>query len=122
MMENSLRRDVSFTLWLTSPASYGGGELLIETPFSEYRYKHAAGSMVVYPSTSLHQVTEVTSGERLVVVGWARSFVRDPAKRELLFELDAVRASLFDRDGNSNEVQLLGRCSANLMRMWMDDR
>src|SRR5262245_58081428 len=82
-----MRTDVSFTLFLSDPKSYDGGALAIESTSSEESFKLAAGSLVAYPSTSLHQVTDVTRGTRLAAVGWARSFIRDPARRELLFDL-----------------------------------
>jgi len=118
---SGVRRDVSFTIWLSEPDAYDGGELEIESPFGETRYKLVAGSAIVYPATALHSVTRVTRGARLVIVGWARSFVRDPAQRELLLELDLVKNRLFEQHGKIIEVDLLSKCSANLMRMWMED-
>jgi PKHD-type hydroxylase len=118
---NGMRTDVSFTLFLNAPESYDGGELVIETAAGEDAIKLPAGSMVAYPSTSLHHVAEVTRGERLVAVGWARSLIRDPAQRELLFDLDTARRRMFDRDGKSEEFDLISRSLANLMRMWAED-
>ena len=50
-----------------------------------------------------------------------RSFVRDPAQRELLFDLETARRRLFEREGKTAEADLLDKCAANLMRMWCDD-
>ena len=116
-----LRTDVSFTLFLDDPASYDGGELIIETTAGEDSIKLPAGSLIAYPSTSLHRVAEVTRGQRHVIVGWARSFIRDAAQRELLFDLDTARRQLFDRDGKSAEFDLISKSLANLLRMWADD-
>lgn len=116
-----MRADVSFTLFLSDPASYDGGELVIETPGGDEAIKLDAGSMIVYPATSLHRVSEITRGERLAAVGWARSFIRDAAKRELLFDLDTARSRLFARDGKSADYDLLSKSSANLLRMWAED-
>lgn len=116
-----LRTDVSFTLFLDDPASYDGGELIIETTAGEDSIKLPAGSLVAYPSTSLHRVADVTRGQRHVIVGWARSFIRDAAQRELLFDLDTARRQLFDRDGKSAEFDLISKSLANLLRMWADD-
>jgi PKHD-type hydroxylase len=116
-----LRTDVSFTLFLSDPASYDGGELVIEGASGEDAVKLAAGSMIAYPSTALHHVAEVTRGERLAAVGWVRSYVRDGAKRELLFELDTARRQLFKREGKSVEYDLVSKALANLMRMWVED-
>lgn len=118
----AFRRDVSFTIALSGPDEYDGGELAINrTDGGNDRFKLQAGEAVVYPATSLHQVTKVTRGHRLVIVGWARSYIRDAAQRELLFELNVARASLFDQLGKTDEVDLISKCAANLMRMWADD-
>ena len=116
-----LRTDVSFTLFLSDPESYDGGELVIEGASGEDAVKLAAGSLIAYPSTTLHHVAEVTRGERFAAVGWARSYVRDGAQRELLFELDTARRQLFRREGKSAEYDLVSKSLANLMRMWVDD-
>lgn len=116
-----MRSDVSFTLFLSPMESYEGGELVIETASGEDAIKLEAGYMVVYPATTLHRVNEVTRGERLAAVGWVRSFIRDAAKRELLFDLDTARKRLFARDGKSEDYDLLSKSSANLLRMWAED-
>lgn len=116
-----LRTDVSFTLFLAEPESYDGGELVIESAAGEEAVKLPAGSLVAYPSTALHRVTSVAGGVRLAAVGWARSYIRDPARRELLFDLDTARRGLFAREGNSAEFDLVSKSLANLMRMWVDD-
>jgi PKHD-type hydroxylase len=118
---DGMRTDVSFTLFLSDPKSYDGGALAIESTSGEESFKLAAGSLVAYPSTSLHQVAAVTRGERLAAAGWARSFIRDPARRELLFDLDTARRQLFARGGKSAEFDLVSRSLANLLRMWVED-
>ena len=114
------RSDVSFTLFLNSPRDYGGGELVVEGADGENSYKLEAGSMVVYPSSTLHRVETVTKGVRLVAVGWVQCLVRDPAKREILFDLDTVRRSLFAKEGKTVEFDLLSKTHANLLRRWVD--
>jgi PKHD-type hydroxylase len=116
-----LRTDVSFTLFLSDPDSYQGGDLVIETPAGEIPFKLPAGAALVYPSTTLHRVERVTAGTRLVVAGWIRSFVRDPAERELLFDLDTARQSLFKAQGKTVEFDLLSKCLSNLLRRWAED-
>lgn len=118
---NGMRTDVSFTLFLAEPDSYDGGELVIESASGEETAKLAAGSLVAYPSTAQHHVAEVTRGQRLAAVGWARSFVRDAARRELLFDLETARRSLFARQGKSVEFDLVSKSVANLLRMWAED-
>jgi PKHD-type hydroxylase len=116
-----LRTDVSFTLFLSEPKSYGGGELVIEGTGGEDAFKLPAGSMIAYPATTLHRVNPVTRGERMVCAGWARSYVRDTAQRELLFDLDTARRRLFAREGKSEDFDLISKSVSNLLRMWAED-
>jgi len=118
---HGMRTDVSFTLFLSEPASYDGGELVIESAAGEESVKLDPGSLVAYPSTTRHHVSAVTRGARLAAVGWARSFIRDAARRELLFELDTARRAMFAREGKTAEYDLIAKSAANLMRMWMED-
>ena len=118
---NGMRTDVSFTLFLSDPQDYDGGELVIESAAGEEAFKPAAGSLVAYPSTSLHRVGELNRGKRLAAVGWARSFIRDAARRELLFDLDTARRQMFAREGKSAAFDLVSKSAANLMRMWAED-
>lgn len=115
-----LRTDVAFTLFLNPPSSYEGGELIMDTAGGEQSYKLDAGSMIVYPASTLHRVAPVTAGERLACVSWAQSFVRDPARRELLFDLETARRNLFEREGKNAEFDLLSKSVSNLLRMWAD--
>ncbi len=119
-MMGSWRSDVSFTLFLSEPTDYEGGELVIEGPDDEQAYKLSAGTVIVYPSSTLHRVNQVTVGQRLVTVGWAQSLIRDPAKRELLFDIDTVRRSLFAQHGKTTEFDLLSKSVSNLLRRWAE--
>jgi PKHD-type hydroxylase len=114
------RSDVSFTLFLSSPTTYSGGELVVATMCSDRSYKLEAGSAIVYPSSMLHRVEPVTEGVRLVAVGWIQSLVRDPSEREILFELDTVRRSIFAKEGKTLEFDLLSKTHSNLLRKWAD--
>lgn len=118
--DKAMRTDVAFTLFLRDPASYDGGELMTDTTAGEQSYKLPAGSLVLYPASTLHRVAPVTRGERLAAVGWAQSQVRDPAQREMLFDLDTVRRRLFERDGKTLEFDLITKNVANLLRMWAE--
>lgn len=118
---DGMRTDVAFTLFLSDPASYDGGELSIESAAGDDALKLPAGSLVAYPATSLHRVNEVTRGVRLAAAGWAKSLIRDAARRELLFDLDTARRQLFAREGKSAEFDLVSKSFANLLRMWVDD-
>jgi PKHD-type hydroxylase len=114
------RSDVSMTVFLNDPDSYDGGELEIRTPFGERRVKLAAGDAVLYPSASLHRVVEVTRGERLVALTWIQSYVRDPARRELLYELNLAREQLLKNAPEDDATAYVDRSYANLVRMWSD--
>jgi PKHD-type hydroxylase len=116
-----VRTDVAFTLFLSDPDSYDGGGLVIDTASGEEAFKLEPGCIVTYPATTLHRVMPVTRGERLAAAGWVRSYLRDPAQRELLFELETARRRLFEREGKTAEADLLAKCAANLMRMWCED-
>ena len=114
-----IRTDLSATLFLADPDSYDGGELTIEDTYGVQRIKLAAGSMVLYPASSLHHVTPVTRGTRIVCVGWIESLVADAVQREMLFDLENLRAALRPKlPGQSAELLTLDKTIANLMRMW----
>lgn len=115
-----VRSDISYTLWLADPGSYDGGELVMENMDGRRPYKLGRGELIAYSSTSLHHVTPVTRGERICAVGWAQSWVRDSAQREILYELDVCRRALFKRESKSREFDLITKSHANLVRMWTD--
>lgn len=115
-----MRTDLSLTVFLNSPTDYAGGELVIEDMQGIHPFKLDAGSMVVYPSTTLHRVEPVTQGERLVAVSWVQSLVREASDRELLFDLDTARQSLFEKYGKTPEFDLISKSHANLLRKWAD--
>lgn len=112
-----MRSDLSATLFLSSPEEYEGGELVIESPFGAQEVKLEAGSMVVYPSSSLHLVTPVTHGERIAAILWVQSMVRDEEKRSLLFDLDQAIQEL---DAESPTRLKLSRVYLNLIRRWAE--
>lgn len=114
------RSDVSTTVFLNEPDDYVGGELVINTSFGEQKIKLAAGSAVVYPSSSLHHVAEVTEGTRLVAVTWTQSIIRDPARRELLYQLNQARESLLKTRPDDSETKNVDVAYVNLFRMWAE--
>ena len=114
------RSDLAITVFLSDPSTYDGGELAINTAFGEQLVKLPAGDAVMYPSSSLHRVAEVTRGERLVAVTWLQSLVRDPARRELLHELNQVRERLLASAPESEDARLINKTYVNLVRMWGD--
>jgi len=116
---NSMRTDVSATLFLSAPDQYDGGELIIQENHGDKRIKLPAGSMVVYSSTSAHRVEPVTRGSRLAAIFWIQSMVRDEPKREILFDLSHVLASLRDKAGHA-ELMALTAVYHNLLRIWAE--
>lgn len=114
------RTDVSITVFLNNPDDYDGGELTINTSFGSQQVKLPAGHAVMYPSGTLHRVAEVTKGERLVAVTWCQSMIRDPAKRELLYNLNQARESLMSSAPDKLETAQIDTTYINLMRMWAE--
>jgi PKHD-type hydroxylase len=120
MGEPPLRTDLAYTVFLSAPTDYDGGELVLEGSAGETPIKLNAGAAVIYPAGALHRVNEVTRGERLAAVGWIQSQVRDATQRDVLFDLDRTRRDLFEREGDSDRFAVLSRCSGALMRMWAE--
>jgi PKHD-type hydroxylase len=115
-----LRTDLSATLFLTDPADYDGGELLIDDTYGVHSVKLPAGHLVLYPSTSLHRVTPVTRGARVSSFFWIQSLVRQDAHRTLLFDLDtAIQRLNQDLPDHPSAVQLTG-VYHNLLRQWAE--
>lgn len=115
-----VRTDLAFTIFLSDPDDYEGGELVIDDPGGERDFKLPAGSMVLYPADTLHRVETVVSGQRDVAVSWVQSLIRDPIQRQILFELETVRNVLFGKYGKSEEFDTLTRSTSGLWRMWAD--
>ncbi|MFM7427496.1 MAG: Fe2+-dependent dioxygenase [Elainella sp.] len=120
MGEPLMRSDLSFTLFLSSPTDYDGGELVIETTQGEEAFKLEAGAMVIYPSSTLHRVEPVTAGVRLVAVSWVQSLIRSAEERGILFDLDTARQAIFKQFGKTPEFDLLSKSYANLLRKWSE--
>jgi PKHD-type hydroxylase len=111
----------SLNLFLNAPSEYEGGELVLEEVGGERSFKLEARSLILYPSHTLHRVETVTDGVRKVAVAWVQSLIRDPLKREILFDLDTVRRSLFHKEGKTTEFDLLSKCHANLLRQFVEN-
>ncbi|MFM7348591.1 MAG: Fe2+-dependent dioxygenase [Erythrobacter sp.] len=117
--EKRIRTDLSFTLFLTPPGDYEGGELVIHTAGLTQAVKAEAGHLVLYPSGAIHEVKPVTRGTRIVAVGWIESMVADPARREVLFDMENLRASLKAQlPSQSAELLTLDKTIASLLRLW----
>lgn len=121
-----MRSDLSATLFLCEPEEYEGGELVIEGRFGAQQIKLAAGDLVLYPSSSLHQVLPVTQGSRTCSFLWLQSLVRDEENRTLLFDMDQSIQSLTRALGGAHpeglraEVLRLSQVYHNLLRRWAE--
>ena len=115
-----LRTDVSATLFLTNPDDYDGGELQIEDTFGRHSIKLGAGDMVVYPATSLHQVTPITRGTRTACFFWVQSLIREDSQRALLHDMDNAIQRLNQTDADEIARRSLIGCYHNLVRQWSE--
>lgn len=118
--EAPYRSDVSITIFLNDPADYDGGELVVRTTFGDKEVKLPAGDAIVYPSSSIHHVNEVTQGIRLVAVTWIQSMVRDPSKREILYDLYQARESMLASTPEDDITKKIDHSYVNLVRMWSE--
>ena len=120
--ENSLRTDLAVTVFLQAPEAYDGGELELHTHEGRQAYKLEAGQALVYPATTLHAVTPLRRGVRDVAVLWVQSLVRDASRREVLFDLDTVRHSLWKQPSTqgSDAFNLVNKSYSNLLRAWAE--
>lgn len=125
------RSDVSSTVFLNAPEEYTGGELRIHNGGSYDSIKLNAGDAIIYPSASLHEVTEVTHGQRLVAVSWAQSLVKSSEQRKLLYDLSMLRSGLLNNSpeatnqnsavsSKQHELVKLDQIYCNLLRMWSE--
>ncbi|MEH6676525.1 Fe2+-dependent dioxygenase [Phenylobacterium sp.] len=116
-----IRSDLSATLFLTEPDDYEGGELLVEDTYGVHEVKLPAGDMILYPASSLHQVSAVTRGARISSFFWIQSMVREDAQRSLLFQMDIAIQQLAGKVGaGAPELVSLTGTYHNLLRMWGD--
>ena len=116
-----LRTDLSCTVFLSEPDEYEGGELVIEDTYGYHEVKLPAGDMILYPSTSLHEVTAITYGCRVASFFWVQSMIRDDAERHMLFDLDQTIQKLRMQLGDTHqEVIKLTSMYHNLMRKWAE--
>lgn len=122
-----VRTDLSLTLFLGDPESYEGGELIIEDAYGEHSIKLNAGDAILYPSTSIHRVAEVTAGKRMAMVTWIQSLVRHDGQRQILHDLDIshilLRQKLQDNGTYpevKDEIDKLNQSYHNLLRLWAE--
>ena len=115
-----LRSDVSCTLFLADPDDYDGGELVVDDTYGAHEVKLPAGDLIVYPSSSLHRVAPVTRGARLAAFFWVQGLVRDPARRQMLLELDTGIQELTRTGADRGALLRLTGVYHNLLRRWAE--
>lgn len=115
-----VRSDLAVTVFLTDQSSYEGGELMVKTSLGELAVKLPRGDCVVYPASTIHRVNPVESGERIAIVTWVQSHVRDPLQREILADLDGMKESLDQADPHGETTEVAFKVYSNLLRMWAD--
>ena len=120
MQKGQIRIDMSVTVFLSDPKSYDGGELVLETGHGEIRIKHPEGDAVVYPTTVLHRVAEVTRGVRLAAITWVQSHVREEWQRRILYDLGKVDELLNQVTPDAPEVVRYRNSICNLERQWWE--
>jgi PKHD-type hydroxylase len=115
-----IRTDVSSTLFISAPEDYDGGELVVEDTYGQHSVKLPAGDMIIYPATSLHNVTPITRGSRIASFFWTQSMIRDESKRSLLFDMDMAIIKLNRDHPEHASVVELTSVYHNLLRQWAE--
>lgn len=115
-----VRTDLAATLFFTNPDEYDGGELVVEDTYGLHSVKLPAGSLVLYPASSVHHVRPVTRGARIASFFWIQSMVRDDGERTLLFDLDVAIQRLAGDVPDHTSVVELTSLYHNLLRRWAD--
>jgi PKHD-type hydroxylase len=115
-----IRTDVSATLFISAPEDYDGGELVVEDTYGSHEVKLPAGDLIIYPATSLHNVTPITRGSRIASFFWTQSLIRDVTKRALLFDLDMSIIRLTRDHPDHPSLVTLTACYHNLLRQWSE--
>lgn len=115
-----VRTDLAATLFFSQPDEYDGGELLVDDTYGVHEVKLPAGSLILYPASSLHHVRPVTRGARLASFFWIQSMVRDDGRRTLLFDLDMAIQQLNEAGPHASPAVRLTGIYHNLLRQWAD--
>ncbi|MEM8793139.1 MAG: Fe2+-dependent dioxygenase [Pseudomonadota bacterium] len=118
--KQAIRSDLSMTIFLSDPGTYDGGALMLETDFGQVTCRQGAGGAVCYSTLHFHQVQEVTRGERLALVTWFQSRIRDPQQRALLFDVCRTIGELSASHPDHRALNRLRKIQSNMIRLWSD--
>ncbi len=116
----TIRTDLAWTLFVSPPEDYSGGELVLMEAEGESAVKLDAGALFLYPATALHRVETVTSGRREVCVGWVQSLVRDARVREMIFDLSRAKAAWPESAPHGEAFTLVSKVASNLLRLHVE--
>ena len=117
---NGMRTDLSMTLFLSEPDTYEGGELVLQTEFGDIDCKPAARTAVVYSTMLWHEVAPIIQGERLAIVSWFNSRIRDPQQRSILFDITMAWREVAAAAPESDAAKRLHKACMNLTRLWSE--
>lgn len=115
---NRVRNDLTATVFLTDPAAYEGGDLVIKNGHNEQCIKLPAGYMVLYSSGSRQEVRPVTKGISFRCSLWIQSMIRDDGQRKILFDMDTALQALSEKMPNDPSIIKLTGVYHNLLRYW----
>jgi len=111
----NVRTDLAMTLFLSPPASYQGGELVVHFSIGEQEIKLDSGEAIVYPANAVHHVNPVTRGIRLAAVTWIQSRVKAESLRGILYDL-ARAMKQAEKGPDHGHMLLLSKSYHNLVR------
>jgi len=115
-----IRADLSFSVFLSDPSEYDGGEFHVKTGFGEMVLKEPLGTLICYPPDMPHRVETITRGHRVCAIGWIQSFIRDPDRRKVLNHLGQLHHAVTGGDPKNPHDQSFGQIRNNLLRMWAE--
>ena len=113
------RTDLSFTIFLSEPEEYQGGEFVIHLPHGEKRVREPAGNAILYQSDTLHSVETLQEGVRWAVVGWIESYIKDPVERQLHFDMTHLLTDVAAL-GDTDLKRRFEGVRERLLRRWID--
>jgi PKHD-type hydroxylase len=118
---NPIRTDLSFTLVLSDPSEYDGGEFHLRTGYGETTLKEPAGTLISYPSNMPHRVEPISRGVRVCAVGWIQSLIRDLEQRKILMQIAQLHAQVTGGDVKHKYDQSFGQVRESLLRLWSEN-
>ncbi len=116
---DSNRRDLSFTIFLNNPEDYKGGELILYISPERKQVKMKPGEMIIYPTKYLHEVKEVTGGERIVCVGWIESEIPRDDDRESMYLMKKGMTEITNQLGVTPATQYLNISYNNIYKRFL---